>query len=115
MSRTYRNHTFSHWFNPLEKLVDGWEPGNDICYVWGSTVRSWKKIDPKSEQGRKILAKAKRDKTVRFKEPGPAWFRNLFEERPLRRSSKRELQKFMADEDYEPIIDARQRKRVYWT
>ena len=115
MSRTYRDNTLQHWRDPLEEHVDGWEPGNEICYWgwWGIT--SWKKVDPKSPEGRKLLAKAKRDKTWRFKEPGPSWFRNLFEERPLRRTSKRELQRYMANEDYEPIIDPKPRKKIYWT
>jgi hypothetical protein len=115
MSRTYRNHPFQHWRHPLEELVDGWEPGNDFSYCYGGYIRSWKKIDPKSQQGRKLLAMSKRDKPWTFKEPGPSWFRNLFEERPLRRTSKRELQRYMDDDEYEPIIDAKQRKRVYWT
>ncbi len=115
MSRTYRNTGFSHWRDPLEELVDGWEPGYTFAWCWNGMVRSWKKIDPKSEQGRRILARNKRDKTIRFKEPGPSWFRNLFEERPLRRTSKKELQKFMANEDYEPMIDPKQRKKIYWT
>lgn len=52
--------------------------------------------------------------TWSFKEPGPSWFRNLFTERPLRRHTKRELQKFMLDPEYEPMVEE-MGKLEYWT
>jgi len=52
--------------------------------------------------------------TVKYKEPEPAWFRNLTSERPLRRKHKNELRKFKLDSNYEPdIIDKGRLK--YWT
>jgi hypothetical protein len=52
--------------------------------------------------------------TSSCKEPGPSWFRNLYTERPMRRQAKRELQKFMLDPNYEPIVEEKG-KLEYWT
>ena len=52
--------------------------------------------------------------TVRFKEPGPSWYRNLYVERPTRRYNKLELKKYMADPEYEPMVES-MGKLVYWT
>lgn len=48
------------------------------------------------------------------KEPGPAWYRNVTAERPLRRYHKNELRKVILDDEYEPNIVAKG-KLIYWT
>lgn len=104
MSRTYRKRCEAEDWWVLEELVRVYP----FTYVWV-------KRDPQSKEYKKELAKYHSDSFRSFREPGPARFRNLFEERPLRRQNKRELQRFMQDSEYEPLIDAKQRKRVYWT
>jgi hypothetical protein len=68
-----------------------------------------------SIEGKKKLAKYHSDTgTIRHKEPGPSWFRNLYTERPLRRRNKKELNKFLKDSEYDPMCDVRG-KLEYWT
>jgi len=126
MSRTYRKQPYSwrmneplfNWHCREEEVV--WEDV-DYYYVdtdfggWSRYTYYTVKYKADSKTGKRLLARSKMDKVCSFKEPGPSWFRNLFEERPLRRNSKRELQKFMYDEGYEPIIDSIPRKKIYWT
>ncbi len=128
MSRTYRNQRRCGWWdeNPLVKPHECeceiiWEDTSKVTidrnYMCWSTLYTYYRVEykPDSPTGRRLLAQARRDKVIRFKEPGPSWFRNLFEERPLRRCSKREIQRYMKDEEYEPLIDPKPRKKIYWT
>lgn len=52
--------------------------------------------------------------TYACKEPGPAWFRNLTRQRPLRRKGKEELRKFMLNEEHEVMITENP-PLAYWT
>lgn len=127
MSRTFRfRNGYIPWFADTE--WDLWEkilPNTDITQY--SEIRlytNWVtrfqpltfegKIDPTSKRGKCIIGKATRDKWHSFKEPGPHWFRNLYSDRPLRRLSKRELNKFKLNPDYEPYVPKRY-KLDYWT
>lgn len=125
MSRTYRKSPIKWWsYSPLvdwnireEEVV--WEDVDTIKHcldysAWISKVYYTVVYKADSKTGKKMLAKARRDAVIRFKEPGPSWFRNLYTERPLRRQTKRELQKYMADPDYEPMIYSKG-KLEYWT
>lgn len=137
MSRTYRRKGNTgasrqwYWGDPLaEYCVDINEI--DISQVETATnsrsgwwYRGNGKYDPgqicdvlykrKSVEGKKRLAKFHSDAgTHGCKEPGPAWWRNMTAERPNRRKAKRELQKYLVDNEYEPIIEAKPRLE-YWT
>lgn len=48
-----------------------------------------------------------------FKEPGPSWFRNVFCERPQRREARRQLRKYMLNEEYEVCLNAKDHL-PYW-
>lgn len=115
MSRTYRfkkNVMPKHWWFEWDLWVEA-EPDWDgpVDYSWYHPRR---RLQPHEKEYKRQLARHHRDQWVSFKEPGPHWFRNLFTDRPLRRDSKRELQKFMLDPDYEPIIESKG-KLEYWT
>jgi len=70
---------------------------------------------PKSTEGKRRLAKWHSDGgTTSFKEPGPSWFKNLFTTRPNRRTAKREIHKWIRNEEYEVQLHPIG-KRVYWT
>lgn len=78
---------------------------------------NWNKtfVDRKSEDGKRLKAKYLSDAgTFKHKEPGPSWFRNLYTERPQRREAKRQLKIFMTQDDYEVILNAKD-KLEYWT
>ena len=105
MSRTYRRkngkkngYLNEEWYTrDYVRLESPSDPGY-FYYAW-----VW--LDPKSREVIVALAKFHGDHgTHSCKEPGPSWFRNLTTERPARRHAKRELQKFMQDPDYEPMI-----------
>ncbi len=125
MSRTYRKQPYS--WRPTDPLIE-WLICEDkvtwadveysycnMDFGWSRFVYYTVKYKADSVTGRKLLARAKMDKVSSFKEPGPSWFRNLFEERPLRRKAKREIQRYMYDEEYEPHVDSIPRKKIYWT
>lgn len=104
MSRTYRKR------NP-----------HDIAFAKQELVRiapyhlEWVKLDPKSKQYKTAVAKVTSDAYKAFKEPGPAWFRNLWTERPQRREAKRELYKYLrANGEYEVMLLPKN-PLDYWT
>ncbi len=43
--------------------------------------------------------------THNCKEPGPAWYRRITRQIPLRRSSKEQLRKYLYNEEFEVIIE----------
>jgi hypothetical protein len=105
MSRTYRRR---------DGVEDYWITHELIRTNYGYS-RAWVKRDQNTKEFKKDWAKYRSDAgTHNFKEPGPHWFRNLFTDRPGRRFDKRELQKFMADPDYEPMILSKY-PLEYWT
>lgn len=71
-------------------------------------------IEKTSEEGKKRLINYHSDAYKPFKEPGPHAYRNLYTERPQRRESKREIRKFMLDEEYEVLLNPKN-KLEYWT
>jgi hypothetical protein len=71
-------------------------------------------LDPKSKEGKKCLARFYSDKYSSFKEPGPAWYRNLLTERPQRRYAKHQLALYMKDTETEVILNSKD-PLDYWT
>lgn len=127
MSRTFRfRKGYIPWFNSYEWEI--WETiteKSDLSEYEEIRIRTWVsyinpvlkyegKISSKSKRGKAILAKTRKDSTFRFKEPGPAWWRNLTHDRPLRRFMKNEIHKFMKDETYE-VPHYSRLKLDYWT
>lgn len=106
MSRTFRRKDPA---GDLYWLLTDYQP------IPGSRGYQRVKLDPRSIEGIKKLARYHSDSYDGFSEPGPAWFRNLMTERPQRREGKRELRKFMAKPDeYEVILNAKN-PLEYWT
>ena len=103
MSRTYRNRDDSDIWWATQELVR-YEP-----YKW-----NWFKLDPSSKEAKIKKAKLRSDAYKAFKEPGPAWFRNLMTERPQRRFAKNEIRKWMLDAEYEVMILSKH-PLEYWT
>ncbi len=71
-------------------------------------------IDPKSEEGKRRLAKYHSDKRGYRGEPGPSWFRNMTVQRPLRREGVTQLKKYLLDPETEVILEAKP-PLDYWT
>ena len=107
MSRTYRNRSQPpHYL----KIVDD----SNIWNGYSFTEYNWSPCDLCTEEGRKEIAIWRSDATREFKEPGPSWYRRLFTQRPHRQQARREIYKFMLDEEYEPMILSKP-KLEYWT
>lgn len=96
MSRTYRRKNVSlhcHWW---------------YGYWWGNLPKD-------SQEYKEKLAWFHSDAYIDgLREPGPAWFRKLYTERPQRRYNKNELRKFMLDPEYEPMV-IEMDKIPYWS
>jgi hypothetical protein len=104
MSRTYRRKNLPIPWHVKEELVK-----------LGTRSWHWVALDRNSAKYKKNIALHYSDAgSHSFKEPGPAWFRNLFTERPQRREAKRELQKFLNDEEYEVMLLPKN-PLEYWT
>jgi hypothetical protein len=127
MSRTYRNIRYRQmWGSNIDYILKDSTDTKDGV-PWDAV--EWVRYDPSwywcehyefrykktSKEGKKRIAKYFSDNgTYKCKEPGPHWYRNLYTERPNRRKTKRELQKFMLDNEYEPMIEAKP-PLDYWT
>lgn len=106
MSRTFRrkNETQEYWWILRDWVYD------DNAYT-GRRIN----ISSKSKEGVKLLVRYHSDAgTHACREPGPAWWRNLTSQRPLRRNGKEQLRKFMLDEEFVVIIEAMP-PLEYWT
>lgn len=103
MSRTYRRKNEKHEYRWVLRNWDVWP--------WCS---NYTKYDAHSKEGIKALAEFHADWYRSFREPGPAWFRNMFTERPQRREAKRQIKKFMLDKEYEVILNPKD-PLEYWT
>lgn len=125
MSRTirFRKNKFVPWWNNYshkewiyikdnEEINPEWElrlyPSWRECSIG---LRFERKLTGKN--AKKVWWKSHKDDKFNFKEPGPRMWRNIFD-RKNRRRSKRELQKFILNSFYEPIIYKRG-KSDYWT
>lgn len=120
MSRTirFRKSTFIPWWNNYE-----WRNWVEITKeeylntkydtkLYSSSWRS-KVIYEKKVVSKTTYWDIHRDNTFRCKEPGPAYFRNLYTERPQRRESKRQLNKFLLDPEFEVLLDSKAHLEYY--
>lgn len=111
MSRTFRriNETQEHYW-----ILRNWDLWFKDTEVRGCANSKYYQLDPKSKEGKEALAKYHSDKYRSFKEPGPAWYRHMWVEKPQRREVKRQLNKFMLDEEFEVILESKP-PLPYWT
>jgi hypothetical protein len=96
MSRTYRRKECydASW----SYLLSEWVALEGYAHIYR------RRLTPASLDYKKAKAHYHSDKTSKFKEPGPSWFRNMFSERPLRRRNRRELLRFARVPEYEPMV-----------
>ena len=109
MSRTYRRKRNRGWWHDEGHFLSDWVMSEHGFFV----VKA--KISDGHPEYKKRKAYFHSDSyDCAFKEPGPSWFRNLFAERKQRRTAKRELKKFMMNEDHEVILNEKD-PLPYWT
>lgn len=90
-------------------LLSDWMKMSENAYTWVRVP-----MDPTTKEYAKTLAMYHSDVYRNFKEPGPAWYRLYTVERPQRRKAKRELQKYMLNEEHEVILNPKD-PLEYWT
>lgn len=76
--------------------------------------KRWTRVPKEGDELQRALAAYHSDAYRNFKEPGPAWYRNMFTERPQRRKAKGQLRKFMLDEEFEVMLNPKD-PLEYWT
>jgi len=102
MSRTYRRRGERHEYRwVLRELV--FESGCLSCLP----------IDRRSPEGRRAIARFHSDAEATMKGGVPHWFRRIFKRRQ-RAADARELLRWLADLEYEPVINARHRNSAQW-
>ena len=102
MSRTYRRRGSRHehpWV--LQQLV--FERGR---YRQLS-------IDPRSTEGRRAIARFHSDSGIAIYGGVPHWFRRIFK-RSQKDANAQELLRWLADRDYDLVIDVRHRHSAQW-
>lgn len=119
MSRTYRRKSVkSGRYEEFWILRDSREEGDfnpeDVEKIEFSR-RSYYQIyyKPSSKEGRKRLSKYHSDSGKYMNWNGPNWYQRLYVQKPYRRRSDRELQRFISDNEYEPMIESKP-KRIYY-
>ena len=101
MSRTYRRK------GKNKEYSNGWDSLEWRLTKWINCSVGFIKIDPKSKEGKRIIAKWYSDSgTNHHKEPGPMWFVREFNQVPYRMKCKNELAKWKKDNEYEVIMES---------
>lgn len=101
MSRTYRRRRQYHeYFWVLYDLRPGAIPGT--------------RLDPRSREGRRAVARFHSDKEVTMGGAAPRWYRKTFDHR-LRTFNDRQFRRWIADPGYEPVLQVRHRHTANWS
>jgi len=72
------------------------------------------RIEPRSLQGRRALARFHSDAESTMRSAAPRWYRRAFDHR-LRTFNDRELRRWLADPGYDPLQQVRHRHRANWS
>jgi hypothetical protein len=104
MSRTYRRRGARHEY--------GWVLSGYLWTVSGHLTRV--RIDPRSREGRKAIARFHSDAHSSVHSSAPRWYRRGFDHR-LNTMNERELRHWLADPAYDPIFQVRHRHAANWS
>jgi len=104
MSRTYR-YRKDEWI--IKDALTDWVFNKD---TW--TVNRIK-LDPRSKEGKKKIAKAKASSQYFYNGNGPGWFIREYVQSPYRRKCKNEISKFIHGKVEDVILESKPH-RVYW-
>jgi hypothetical protein len=106
MSRTYRRKG-----GDQSDLV--WRTSK-MVKVPGRLIWYWEKMDPNSKEYKQEINKWHSDYgTAHYSRSAPGWWITLTSQRPYRRDSKRKIQKWLLDPEYEVIINSKE-PLPYW-
>jgi hypothetical protein len=103
MSRTYRRRGERHEYRWV--LLDWvFESGHYMRVL----------IESRSPDGRRAIARFHSDAEFTMRSAAPHWYRRLFDHQ-LRTANDRELRRWLADPNYEPVQQVRHRHRANWS
>jgi hypothetical protein len=103
MARTYRRKRYCYeycW------VLRDWHPGKP--------VGNWIQLDPRSQAGRKALARFHSDKEATMNGAAPRWYRKVSDHR-IRTVNNRMLRRWLADPDFEPVFRDWHRHDANWS
>lgn len=115
MSRTYRFNKGKDKYRVKDSwLLNSWERQTfDGVHEWTQWVDV--SIDPKSDEGKRRLARFHSDRKYHVVVwNGPGWFNRLFSQKPHRTRAKKELHKFVRNPDHEVIIEGKPPRQYWW-
>ena len=103
MSRTYRRRRHRYEYS--------W-----VLHDWKAVVPSGTTVllDPRSPEGRRVIARFHSDNEVTIGSAAPRWFRKVFDRR-LRTFNDKQLRRWLADPGYDPVMQARHRHDANWS
>ena len=102
MSRTYRRRTQRYEYRWVLSELH-WSEGTLIPCT----------LDPRSKTGRRAIARFHSDAEQTMRSGPPRWYRRVHDHR-LRTINFSELRHWLADSDYEPLLQVRHRHSATW-
>lgn len=118
MSRTFRrkNTTQNGMWADLEYFTSTYVTVN--LGIWNGYSHFYSERVPLNKSSKEYKAGKARfhsdGGTNSCKEPGPGWFRNMFNTKPSRCGARNEINKWLRNEDYEVVAETHPRLS-YWT
>jgi len=103
MSRTYRRR--GHYYEYCWVLRDWHFRGPFAAPIL---------LDPGSPEGRRAVARFHSDAETTMRGTAPRWYRKVFDRR-LRTLNDKQLRRWLADPNYEPIVQAWHRHSANWS
>lgn len=103
MSRTYRRRGQRHDYDQV--LRD---------YDWVNGVLTRFRIDARSTEGRRALARFHSDAYSTLRSAAPHWYRRIFDHRQHSLNA-RQLRRWLDDPGYDPVFDVRHRHSANWS
>lgn len=102
MSRTYRRRGERHDYDWVLR---------DSCWVNGTLVIF--RIDPRSKEGRRAIARFHSDAHWSLQSCAPRWYRRIFDHR-LRTRNAKQFRRWLTDPGYDPVFQVRHRHDANW-
>jgi len=103
MSRTYRRRRQRYEYR---WVLRDWEA--DVPF--GTAVL----LDLHSPEGRRAVARFHSDSEITLRSSAPRWYRKVFDRR-LRTFNDKQLRRWLADPDYDPVMQVRHRHCANWS
>lgn len=81
--------------------------------VWLGSSLDYERIDPRTKEGRKALARFHSDKSVTMA-PAPRWYRKVSDHR-IRTKNDRVMRRWLSDPDFDPVFQDWHKHDANWS